>query len=324
MSATFERFDYRVRPAKSVERRMMCDTFRNLSPFAAVNSYRYIGFGANSFVDFILFHRRLGIDSMVSIEAREDLRERIEFNCPYKCITTMFGPSSKHLPRLDWSLRSIVWLDYDKSLSQSMLDDVALVAARATSGTFLCVSIAADLGADDDNDEGLSTGTEPERRLELLNRRVPGRVPRGVSGKDLKGWGVAEVYRQIVRNEITLALQKRNGVLPARSQFEYHQILNFNYADGTKMLTCGGIIVDRGQLANLNQCDFSALDFFRPDSDPYPIEVPPLTQREVRHLEAQLPTTDGSSLLVPGVSPKDVAKYSRIYRYWHPFAAIES
>lgn len=324
-AATFERFDYRVRPAKSVERRMMCDAFRRLSPFGSLRSYRYIGFGANSFVDFILFHRQLGIDQMISIESHVDLKPRIEFNCPFKCIDIRYGLSSTVLPDIDWSVRSIVWLDYDKSLKMNMLSDINTVASRAVPGTFVCVSVAADCGADEDDDSRVNPQeSEPDRRLRRLSERLPARVPRHVSGKDLKGWGTANVFREIITNEIQTALANRNGLLSVGATLEYRQLFNFNYADGAKMLTCGGMIIDHGQRAIFSQCDFDALDFVRRDRAPYLIDVPTLTLREVRHLEEQLPRTSRARLAIPGVSKEDITAYAKIYRYWHPFAAIET
>ncbi len=320
---TFERFDYRVRPAKSVERRMMCDVFRRLSPFGAVPEYRYVGFGANSFVDFVLFHRQLWIHQMISIESREELEDRIRFNCPFKCIDLRFGPSSRELPKIDWSVRSIVWLDYDRPLNINMLTDLALVANRATPGTFVCASATADIGAGEEEETPYASQSEADRRLERLNRQLPDRVPRHVRGRDLKGWGTAAVFREVVTNEIETALSVRNGLLPQGGRLEYHQLFNFNYADGMKMMTCGGVIIDRGQQAILSQCDFDALDFVRTSSEPYLIEVPTLTLREVRHLEEQLPRAFRARLKIPGVSKEHVKAYAKIYRYWRPFASID-
>lgn len=59
---------YSLRPAKHVERRILCDAFRRRSKFASVESYQYVGFGSVWFSDFSLFHRQLGIGKMISIE----------------------------------------------------------------------------------------------------------------------------------------------------------------------------------------------------------------------------------------------------------------
>jgi hypothetical protein len=79
---TFERFNYTLRPAKNVERKMLCDAFARLARIERLSDYRYVGFGSLSFADFALFHRRLGFREMVSIERRETARSRFEFNRP--------------------------------------------------------------------------------------------------------------------------------------------------------------------------------------------------------------------------------------------------
>ena len=64
---SFEKFNYSLRPAKNIERKMFCEVFARLSRISPLRSYRYIGFGANTFVDFTLFHQRLGITDMVTL-----------------------------------------------------------------------------------------------------------------------------------------------------------------------------------------------------------------------------------------------------------------
>ena len=86
MPGTYEKINYSLRPAKSIERKMLGNAFRKLSDFGAVESYRYIGFGSTYFSDFILFHKALGIKHMISIERDRENEERFRFNCPFRCI----------------------------------------------------------------------------------------------------------------------------------------------------------------------------------------------------------------------------------------------
>lgn len=327
MAATFEQFDYRLRPAKSVERKMMCDAFRRLAPFGSVDRYQYVGFGANSFVDFILLHRSLGIKKMVSMEARKDLEKRVLFNRPFRCIHVEFESSAKALPKLDWKTPSIVWLDYDKALNGPMLGDVSLVATKVVPGSFICFSVAAGSGDDDDtddetaNDDGVES--EAERMLRKIQRRLPLKVPLDVTHRSLKGWGTAEVYRRIITNEIESALAQRNSLLRGKEKFEYRQFFNFHYADGAKMMTCGGLIVRQSQIPLVKQCDFGDLDFTRTRKQPYHIEIPILTHREMRYLDTKLPRPPRKRVSLPGVKPEEVQRYSHLYRYLHPFAETE-
>ncbi len=65
---SYRKINYRVRPAKSIQRKMLCDALLRLSFFEPVENYRYVGFGSTTFTDFILFHKILGIKDMISIE----------------------------------------------------------------------------------------------------------------------------------------------------------------------------------------------------------------------------------------------------------------
>jgi hypothetical protein len=68
MANSFRKIDYRLRPAKAVERRMMAESFLRLRPFGSVETYRYVGMGSVYFADFSLFHAVCGFETMVSIE----------------------------------------------------------------------------------------------------------------------------------------------------------------------------------------------------------------------------------------------------------------
>lgn len=60
MAGSFNKIDYRLRPAKHAERVMLCDLLRRMR-FSSLESYQYVGFGSVAFVDFRMIHRALGI-----------------------------------------------------------------------------------------------------------------------------------------------------------------------------------------------------------------------------------------------------------------------
>ena len=73
------KLDYRLRPAKSIERKMLAESFRRLSQFGRVDLYRYVGFGSLYFSDFLLFHKLLGFKHMLSIEKSDDSNVQSRF-----------------------------------------------------------------------------------------------------------------------------------------------------------------------------------------------------------------------------------------------------
>ena len=78
MGKSYEEINYAIRPAKCIERKMLCEAFRKLSVFGDVKNYRYIGFGSPFFNDFYLFHKNLSINNMICIEKHEEDKERFE------------------------------------------------------------------------------------------------------------------------------------------------------------------------------------------------------------------------------------------------------
>lgn len=320
MPSSYKKIDYRLRPAKCVERKMFAEAFRRLSPFARVDSYRYVGFGSLYFSDFSLFHRLFGFRDMVSIEDTTDLttQERFEYNRPYNSISMRFGSSQTILPKLSWDARTVFWLDYDTTLSSGILEDISIVCSKAVTGSMLIVSICIPspyLAADEV--AGNSKGS-----LETLKRNIgPERVPPNLKNTDLAGWGTAIVYRNIVNNQIRESLKNRNGVLGEFTKMNYEQIFNFHYADGMKIFSVGGIFFDEGQRNVFNTCGFQDLDFYRSGEDPYLIDPPLLTFREMRSLERDFP--DHPNPTVMPISAKDIEKYKKIYRYFPTFAEAE-
>ncbi len=318
MPSSYEFINYAVRPAKAIERKMLCETFRRLTEFESLDSFRYVGFGSTYFSDFELFHRALGISNMVSIEKDVANAERFEFNRPFRCIEMRLGHSNSILPTLSWEMPTIAWLDYDGKLDKDILADVRYVSLAVQPVSILVVSVNAH---PDDYDEDRT-------RLAQLSERVgETRVPHGIVERDLDGWGTAATSRRIITNEILETLRERNGTLSQANQLVYSQLFYFRYADGAKMVTAGGLLHRKGQGPIVSKCDFEALPYVRTNTTPrcsaYAIEVPSLTYREIRHLNKQLPRTKRSRLTSPKVPTKDLKRYERIYRHFPHFAETE-
>lgn len=325
MSTSYRSINYSLRPAKNIERKMLCDTFRRLSHFDRIESYRYIGFGSTYFSDFILFHKALGIKDMVSIEKDVDNEERFEFNCPFRCIKIEFNHSNEVLPALDWDVKTILWLDYDGKLDVTVLTDVACFCANALPGSIIVVTVNAYPDTPDYSklEQPYDSIEELHKfRLQKLVERVGEEKIPDVGGKHLTQKGIAEVYRTIIKNEIDQTLNDRNGVLEKKHKIQYRQLFNFCYKDGAPMLTVGGLLYKEEQSKIVTECGIEDLSFVRAGTDPYLIEVPNLTYRELRYLDKYLPLEENNEPKVP-IPKKDVEKYARLYRYFPTFAEAE-
>lgn len=327
---SYQKINYALRPAKAAERKMLCEGMRRLSYFNKIEKYRYIGFGSTYFSDFLLIHRALGINNMVSIERNEQDKSRFEFNKPYKCIDLRFGQSSEILPVLEWDTPTILWLDYDGKLSSDMLQDVGLFCAKAVPGSMIIVSVNAHPDSNDTRDPKSLNDYRLRKLVEMVGRE---RIPPSTQGKDLTFKGKAGVLRKIIHNEIQETLSKRNGGLSDDQKLAYNQIFNFTYQDGAKMLTIGGALYSVSQSSTFEQCGFKDLDFYRPEEEEFNIGIPKLTFREIRYLDKKLPprNQDGGEVALTVedlgdlavVPEEDIQDYMKIYRYFPNFAEAD-
>jgi hypothetical protein len=316
---SFRAFDYRIRPNKSTERKMLSDVFRKLSFFEPVENYRYIGFGSTTFADFVLFHKTLNTKEMISIERRVDYRARFEFNKPFSCIQIQYGESNDILPKLDWNIRTIGWLDYDEKLNDSVLQDIALISTKSLSGSLLIVTVNA-------------TGFQQPRRirtyaatealfLRLFKTQLNREVPSWVRGVNLQGDEMAKTCRKIILDEIKVNLRNRNGLLPLEKKVEFKPLVNIVYSDNARMLTTGGILFQASDVDVVNKCRFEDLDFVKQEL--YEIKVPVITPRERHYLNQHLPIGPRDELKKLGLTDDEVEAYARSYRYSPSFAEIE-
>ncbi len=318
--ASYEKIDYRVRPAKCIERKMLCEVFRRLSSFEKIENYKYIGFGSTYFNDFLLFHKALNIKKMISIEKDERNKERFEFNRPFNCIKIKYGVSSEVLPLLNWKTQNICWLDYDGKLDKTVLADIKLLCANALSGSVIVITI----NAQPEKIDSISFEKIKDHRLEKLRESVgEEKLSAKITGKMLTGWEMAKTCKTIIDNEIEQTLFEENGVRETGNKICYKQLFNFQYADGAKMLTVGGIFYDERQEELFQKCSFHELHFVRNDDEPYRIEVPMLTYKEVRHLDMQLPKKkEGQEINAQGIPIADIDNYEKVYRFFPTFADV--
>lgn len=320
---SYNRIDYRLRPAKSIERKMLCDAFRRLLNISDFTDYSYIGFGSPFFCDFTLIHKSLGICDLISIEKEVEDKRRFEFNRPYKCIRLKFGESSEILPVLRLTRKVILWLDYDYRLKGDMLADINSFISRAKSGSIILLTM-------DVNPHELPKKPKDKSRYEQLLESIGrNKIPPGVTERDLDPQHFPKVCYKVVNNQIDQVLSIRNGVL--ETKLAYKQLFNFYYKDGSSpMLTVGGIIYSKNDESNISKCSFEKLDFIRTERKkykPYEIIVPKLTFREMRCLDKVLPIKESTSIKnnreITSI-PRELRKqYSKIYRYFPNFVEAE-
>lgn len=314
MAPSYRLIDYRLRPSKHVERVMLCEAFRRLR-FHVVEDYQYVGLGSVFFADFRMIHRTLGISRMFSIEKQESHGERFEWNKPYAGITMLFGETEQRLSDVDFSAPTIIWLDYDGPLVRSVISDIRTVAHGVSHGSVLVVTVNAH--PRQPNDDGLDMLEQV--RAELGNERIPAKTDL----TSLRGWGLANFYRRIGDSEIRDALSTANGVREAGARLDYEQLFNFQYDDGARMATFGGVFFEREKRAEFEACTFDRLMFVRHGTETFRIRAPKLTLREIAHLERQLPKKEEAELDFGPMPKSDAEHYIELYRYLPTFLPVD-
>ncbi len=301
---SFEKIDYSLRPAKSTERWMLIEALARLSVFHHLPSYQYVGFGSPFFVDIRLFHRRLAITRLLSIENKVDLADRFKLNKPYDCVDMLWGEASDRLLEIDWAVPTITWLDYDDRLSQSMLGDAGIVADRAKHGDCLLVTVDADPPLDGDEVEDI--------------RRELGSMAGSISSaRSLVGWSLATIFYDLIHSSLIRAVNARGDGL------SWIQLFRFHYRDSARMLTYGGIFVDAKQRDMVDAAGFADLPFVvMDDEEPFVIQMPQLTHLETARIDRHMPDDVDAAVAALaefGIAESQVRRYARIYRHGPKF-----
>lgn len=310
-SPSWRKVPYGTRTAKHVERKMLAEAMARLDALQPLEDWRYIGLGSLWFTDFALFHRRLGMRLLHSIEDEQDdgLQARFRSNAPFT--TQMhFGRTTSELPKVPWDRPATVWLDYDDRFQSWMFEDVDHIVAACADPSLLLFTL------------NVSPGPDPgEGRRDNLAGRLGSedRLPKWAKrdsdlGGELGPRGMANAVREVLSDQVEAALIDRGD--PA---LRYEQLFHFRYADGAPMVTFGGLLSSAGAA----DCHFENLPFCRKGATPFVIQPPVVTLREGLALEALLPDTPIDPAVLPGLTKPEVKAFRQLYRYLPSFVDAE-
>ncbi len=281
-----KRVPYDLRPRKQVERRMIIHMFQLLAEAGfPISTYRYVGFGAFFFVDFILFRRLLGIHDMISIEHDMSHEKRVLFNRPFKDIGVKFLASCDYIPDIDRGKRHVLWLDYDGPIAREQLADLETASSIMLAGSILIATFDVDF---DKADDIRIKESPPEKRAHAwLNRFQEECGDLFNPSWNVINFNASSIPKrviQVVEGAIRLGVTMREGI-------SFEPLFNFIYADGHQMLTIGGVICSRLEKKKLRRIEWKELPFVRRNFslDPFRIEVPVLTRKERLYIDSNMP-----------------------------------
>jgi hypothetical protein len=300
---------YELRPAKQVERRMLVDALLALTGAGfPVRDYQYTGMGSIYFIDFMLFHRLLGITEMVSVEYDAKIAKRVEFNKPFECVKTIIAPIGEIIPTLSKDSKHLLWLDYDGILCRSHLEDVSLALTFLSVGSILLITVDVEPPTDDDS---------PEEWKKYFSAETRDFLDPALRVKDFARSKLARRNIDLISSAIKAGISGRRGV-------EFIPIFNFVYQDGHQMLTMGGMVGTVSERRRIHGSGLADADYFRDtfDSEPCVIKVPRLTRKERQYLDGFMPCVDSWLPEDFELSSENVRAYRDIYRFCPTYAEL--
>lgn len=288
---------YAFRPAKRIQRLMLCDALRCLRVVRPMDEYLYVGLGHWQFVDFELMRREVGVTDMLSIERNTKDKPRFEDNLPFQEVRLEFGEAYEHLQALAADLPTIAWLDYTTNLRSDVLRDLRLLAERLPAGSVIATTVNSHPGRED-------------RRLTTL-RTLLGEdiVPGDVTEDDLDRAGLPRVQQRILTEQVAEAAETRPDPLRLR------QFMLLSYADGTPMLFWAALLDDGTPEIAAAYETMRRLEQFREGPDPLEVTVPLLSTREVTRLNDLM--SRGKEPRLKGLSDGECDAYAGLRR-WYP------
>lgn len=297
--------NYEIRPCKFVERKMLLASFsRIISRFKL--SYQYIGFGGLSFTDFKLFHKELNINSMFSIEGGDYSIQKLNLNIPFSCISILHGMSTQELQSIDLKKPSIIWLDYDDTLSMTIFQDINIVFNSILPGSMFLISCNRQLRNESATPKHPYS---PDELRDLFGDIVPFNVESDCCSDDK----VSTTIREMLLYSCNKIIAERNK---HEESIKFVPLYNIKYSEyrGARMYTFGGIILKSDyDETSLNIDD---LDFIRSE-EPFEIKVPNLTYRERLYINQIIGDTQKEEEAIRDsiITKEDLDDYKKSYKY---------
>lgn len=308
-SESYTKVQYELRAAKQVERRMLIDAFQKLVRVGfEIHDYQYTGMGSIYFVDFILFHRILGISKMLSVEYSTKIPQRIIFNRPFGFIAIEMKPIGDIIPSLSRDIKHILWLDYDSILYKGHLEDIYLAASRLPRESILLVTL--------DVEPPVAESDDPHDWRDYFEQHAGDYLPVNPKLESFSKSNLPKLNAEVIFKVINAGLAARD--------VEFLPLFNFVYRDGHQMLSVGGMIGSDSERSRILSSELSKTTYIRMgvDLEPYEIRVPKVTRKERLHLDSAMPCGDTWEPKEFELSKEDVLAYRDIYRFFPAYAEL--
>jgi hypothetical protein len=272
-----------------------------------IAEYQYTGFGSIYFVDFILFHKLLGINKLTSVEYDNAIHRRVMFNKPFREVEVVMAPVSDVIPTLKRDYRHILWLDYDDVIRRTHLDDVLQAASQLSVGSILLVTVDVEPPA----------GDGPSEWRQHYEAQAADYLGAFQGNEDFEFSNLPLVNAILIDRAIKRGLAGR--------EVEFLPLFSFLYKDGHRMLTVGGMLATATEKRWLRGSSISEAPYYRDNLSkkaPYKITVPRLTRKERLYLDASMPCGETWSPDAFELPQEDILAYREIYRFFPAYAEL--
>ncbi|QBB70872.1 hypothetical protein ELE36_11180 [Pseudolysobacter antarcticus] len=313
--ASFNLVNYSLRPSKSIQRALAFDGVRTLQGKLDYKNLLYVGFGSIWFTDFHLAHRSLSVQEMVSIEVDPVGYVRALFNCPFRTVKIKKGYSYEILPTMygDAEYRDrpwMMWLDYDKALSESSVEDIRLAIEMLPADSVFLVTFKCIGG-------NYGKPKHRHKRIKILLGDV---VPDTKVIDDFQDAVLPDLMASLVLDFMKSAaaqVARPGGFVPS---------FRMAYRDQTPMVTVGGVL-PRRENVDVVKTTIKADEWSGMVSGT--IVAPHLTTKESTALQAELPShvpLDRNIVQQLGFDLDDdqIEAFQKFYRFYPSFAQVVS
>ena len=308
MPGSDHEINYQIRPAKAIQRKMVCSLIKEIQLKGGLINFRYIGMGAKFFADFVLMHNQFGIKKMLSIEAQSESQLRYDFNKPLGFIEMKYGYSYEILPQVEnWNEQNnLVWLDYDGPFIDKVLDDINTTVINAHSGDMLLITVNSSVGGEKKSDK-------QEKMRENLGKYFD----ESISLNRYTNKQLPQVESEIMMKTVNKCLYEKKRLHDIELSAE--QLLCITYQDSAPMMTVAILFSETKLSKKISYLSLKKkMPFISNSQEIFQLQVPSLTNKEIQFILKEMPINydEYSPEKFNGIDINEIKQFEAIYRYY--------
>ena len=304
-----------------------------------INNYAYVSMGAYALEDHKMVHRRFGISRLIAFDRKMDTVKRQKFNRPVgscHCLNLDSGELVAKFSDIleEWVEENfdgvVIWLDYtDPAKLGEQIREFSDLLSELAPGDVVRITVnahAAALARARKVDGTMKEDDELRKeRFERLKSRIGDFLPSDASPSQVGKAELPELLARAFRQAVGKAL-------PSLGQKTFSPLSLVSYADGQRMLSITGALVERKHEKEMRKkIGLEDWAFKSSDWDSIALlNVPDLTVRERMFLERRIdaqPSEIADGLGFDSVGDIDVLEfveqYRRYYRFYPSLVALD-